>query len=63
MILPIAIVEMIVINFRFFFKIAANAEQKYESEISISVKHISVCFAPISRIITGQSSSQDGHYG
>ena len=40
MILSITIMEMIVIDFWFFFKIAADAKQKHKSEIS--VKYISV---------------------
>ena len=35
MILSITIMEMIVIDFWFFFKIAADAKQKHKSEISV----------------------------
>ena len=50
MILAITIVKVIVIDFWFFFEIAANAKQKDKSEIS--VKYISDLFDRISSNIT-----------
>ena len=65
MVLPITIVKMIVIDFWFFFKIAANAKQKHKSEIPVSLKtYLSLfCSNQSNYHRKGQCSSLDGHYG
>ena len=53
-ILPIAIVKVIVIYFRFFFEIAANAKQKYKSK-----KYAKITIYRVTNIIASNGGRQD----